>query len=154
MLATFSTEMGGACRTPPSFLLRWLFFRIFSRGTLGYPIGPWAQIRWGTPPGLGCRTHLGSVFKGFVVHFVSFAALFLNFHLGAVYLLFVKNSLLAEGLVGLREAPTISMLLEIPRSPKLSFPKEFATCWTSMGLQNLPCPYRRVLTVRKFRLKP
>ena len=37
MLATFSHKMVRPNLVPPSFLLRWLFFQIFSRGTLGTP---------------------------------------------------------------------------------------------------------------------
>ena len=77
MLATFSAKMEVRESTPPLFLLGLCYFSIFFARDPGVPHRIVPQSRWGTPPVLGFRTHLGSVFKGFVVHFASFAALFL-----------------------------------------------------------------------------
>ena len=73
----FFGQNGGTAWKAPLFFVALVFFSDFFARDPGVPHRTVARIRWGTPPGLGFRAHVGSVFKGFVVHFASFAALFL-----------------------------------------------------------------------------
>ena len=72
----FRPKWGYHIKCSPLFCCVGFFSDFFARDP-GVPHRIVPQSRWGTPPVLGFRTHLGSVFKGFVVHFASFAALFL-----------------------------------------------------------------------------
>ena len=63
----FFAQNGGGFVRPPSFLLRWLFVSIFSRGTPGVPHRGAPKNRWGTPPGLGFSTIFSCILAAFSV---------------------------------------------------------------------------------------